>query len=404
MAHSIGVSYGWQKPSSNDVEFDHLTADFQSCKSEIIHHPAKFQELLVRTARQAGLVIVHQYYQTLSPFGSSHLVMVKESHIAAHTWPENRYVSVDVFVCNGKAQEILGRIEDALKPRKKGLIALSRGRSLSVTSPKWFVSRIAPGLDSIFRGAELLHRERSRFQMIEIAEHPRFGRLMFLNGDLQLATSDELIYHSHLVQPVMILHSAPRKVLVIGGGDGGAVREIYRHPGVQLAELIELDSEVVKVCKMLLPTVHRGSLTDRRTKIHYANALGFQYGKNAYDVIIIDLPDPDDDNAQAAYDSRLFHNLSRSLKPTGLLAMNAGSLNYRYGKSWLSLKRLLRKTFRAVGAYAIFVPSFGSQWAFLWASKLEIDTHLDTKVINTAREAKYLPSSLLRTSETIFLS
>ena len=127
----------------------------------------------------------------------------------------------------------------------------------------YFIEDDSPDLARRYQIRRVLHQERSPFQEIAVVEHGTFGRMLLLDGIVQTSLADEFIYHEMLAHVAMCAHPDPRKVLVIGGGDGGVVREVLRHPGIEEVHLVEIDERVTEVCLDHLPEIASG-LADRR--------------------------------------------------------------------------------------------------------------------------------------------
>ena len=134
--------------------------------------------------------------------------------------------------------------------------------------------------------------EQSAFQRIDVFDTPEFGRILTLDGILMLTEKDEFIYHEMAVHVPMAVHPAAKNVLVIGGGDGGAVRELCRYEAAENIDLVEIDEAVVQACREYFPTV-AGSLIDPRVSIRYEDGLKYiRRCSDRYDVIIVDSTDP----------------------------------------------------------------------------------------------------------------
>ena len=127
--------------------------------------------------------------------------------------------------------------------------------------------------------AHAVHHEvfhaRSDFQDIEIVETEGYGRCLLLGGEVQSFEADEYIYHESLVHPAMLLHPAPRQVLVIGGGEGATLREVLRHRSVERAVMVDLDPQVIAAAREHLPSFHAGSFDDPRVRIEFADGRAF---------------------------------------------------------------------------------------------------------------------------------
>ncbi len=163
---------------------------------------------------------------------------------------------------------------------------------------KWFSDRISRNLIHLHRIEEVLYTGRTRFQNVEIVRTGSFGISLILDSKIQSSESDEFIYHEALVQPAMVTHPHPKTVFIAGGGEGATLREALSHKTVNRVVMVDIDEEVVALSKKLLPGHSRGAFEDSRTELHHADARDFlAKSKEKFDVIIIDLPDPVEEDA-----------------------------------------------------------------------------------------------------------
>lgn len=156
----------------------------------------------------------------------------------------------------------------------------------------WFTEKHTENVHFSIKVDRQLYSGQSEFQRIDIFESPEFGRFLTLDGFMMLTEKDEFVYHEMIAHVPMAVHPHVKHVLVIGGGDGGAVRELTRYPGVERIDLVEIDREVVKACKTYLPqTACR--LDDPRVHIYYEDGLRYVRDiRSEYDLILVDSTDP----------------------------------------------------------------------------------------------------------------
>nr|CAI78837.1 spermidine synthase [uncultured bacterium] len=141
----------------------------------------------------------------------------------------------------------------------------------------------------------LVHR-KTKFQEMHIIETGTFGKALILDGFWQSCTGDEFLYHEPLVHPAMLLHGRPRRVLVLGGAEGAAVREVLRWKSVEQVVMVDIDGEVVEACRQHLPEMHQGACDDPRVEVRIQDALVYlDETRSTFDVIISDLSDPIED-------------------------------------------------------------------------------------------------------------
>ena len=215
---------------------------------------------------------------------------------------------------------------------------------------------------------EVLHR-KTAFQEMEIADTPTFGRVLSLDGRFMLSDRDEAFYHEMLVHPALLAHPHPQHVVVVGGGDGGALREVLAHSLVTQAVLVEIDAEVVAAAKEHLKSVHRGSLEDPR--VHVVIGPGEEYvaqAREMFDVIVVDSTDPIGPG-KALFSWEFFQNCRRALRPGGFLALQVGSPFYFPGE-FVETLQALKAHFPVVLPYLGFVPLYpGGLWAYALAGQ-----------------------------------
>lgn len=213
--------------------------------------------------------------------------------------------------------------------------------------------------------APILYAESSPFQRIVLTRNGDDLRL-YLNGNLQFSSRDEYRYHEALVQPALARVAHPRNVLIFGGGDGLAAREVFRNPHVQRVTLVDLDPAMTRLFarSAMLRELNRGSLTDPRLTV--VNEDGFRWARTAtgrYDVIIVDFPDPVDFSIGKLYTDAFYRQLSRLLAPDGVAAVQSTSPLVAPAAFWT-----VATTIEAAGlqtkAYHVYVPSFG-EWGFI---------------------------------------
>lgn len=235
---------------------------------------------------------------------------------------------------------------------------------------EWYADRSSPGATHLFPVSEPLVNRQTAYQRIEIVESEVFGRMLILDGELQSAAFDEHIYHEALVHPALVLHPSPRRVLIAGGGEGATAREALRHKSVSQLVMADIDGEVVQLCRDHLPQWHGRCYDDPRLELHIGDALRLlEERPDCYDVIILDLPEPDEHGPARHLATRQFYQLVRErLSPGGILAMQAGDFSPANLHTHTAAHAALRCVFPCVAPYHTFVPSYHTEWGFLLAS------------------------------------
>jgi len=214
---------------------------------------------------------------------------------------------------------------------------------------------------------KILYKGKSQFQEIMVFESPDFGKVFVLDNIVQLTERDEFFYHEMLTHIAMHTHPNPRKVVVIGGGDGGTMREVLRHLSVEKAYLVEIDKKVVEVAKKYLPFVS-SKLDDPRVEIHYTDGAEFIKSINNIDIVIVDSTDAIG-MARTLYSEEFFNNVYKCLSPDGLYVSHTESLGF-HREMAIEVQNTLKKIFPIVDLYSFPIATYpGNWWSFAIASK-----------------------------------
>lgn len=224
-------------------------------------------------------------------------------------------------------------------------------------------------------GGKIIHTVSSPYQRIAITSK-RGGFQLFLNGHLQFNSVDEYRYHEALVHPALIGLDQPQKVLVLGGGDGLAVREILKYPSIQKVVLVDLDPAITELSKSFPPLVslNASSLLDPRVEVINQDAfLWVSQSSEVFDAVIIDFPDPSSFSIGKLYTTHFFRKLRNRIHPTSLISIQCTSPLVA-PKSYWCIVRTLEKADYQVKPFNASVPSFGI-WGYALASpsKIELD-------------------------------
>ena len=234
---------------------------------------------------------------------------------------------------------------------------------------RWVVEWHTPYSALISVVSDVLYSGRSRYQDIEISISPDMGKMLILDGKLQSAEKDEFIYHEMLVHPALITHGNPKRVLIIGGGEGATLREVLRYSSVEEAVMVDLDEEVIKASKEFLPEFHRGSFDDRRAKLVISDGREFlRKYDGEFDAIIVDVTDPTTEGPSRLLYTIEFYKLAASkLSDEGVLVTQATSTFYNI-ETFSVIVNTMRRVFTHVRPYQASVPSFISDWGFVIGS------------------------------------
>ncbi|MFC1845836.1 polyamine aminopropyltransferase [Chloroflexota bacterium] len=251
-----------------------------------------------------------------------------------------------------------------------------------------------------YKVSKVLYSGKSKFQDMLVFESPDFGRVLALDGVVQLTERDEFFYHEMLAQVAMHAHADPRKVLIIGGGDGGTLREVLKHKSVEKAQLIELDMQVVEISKTYLPGL-ASAFSDPRANV--AEMDGSKFVKETgekFDIVIVDSTDPVD-AAKVLFSDEFFADVHSMLNKDGMLVMQTESLHF-HRRFVIDVQQRLGKIFKTVKLYTVPLSTYaGNWWTFSIASKKHdpaspVRQHeVETKYYDQqVHENAFLPASL----------
>jgi spermidine synthase len=244
---------------------------------------------------------------------------------------------------------------------------------LESLGPDWVIDAYSPGDVHLWRRLETRVAVQTPFQTLEIARLETLGWCLLLDGKIQSSALDDKLYHELLVHPALLAHPRPRRVLILGGGEGATLREVLRHPTVEEAVMVDLDGEVVRLCREHLPSYSAGAFDDPRATLVIGDAWGYlqeQAGGERFDVVIGDLTDPGPVGpAGALYNPAFFGAIRRCLTRNGLFVSQVGGLRYaRERPLAVDVAAALRPDFASVFPYGEFVASFDFVWLFLLAT------------------------------------
>lgn len=375
-----------------NIKGQHFVIDAFQCDANLLNQADLLQELLTKAVEDLGMEILSTYFHTFSPQGVTGVIVISTSHISIHTWPEHGYAALDLYTCGDqKLWPILKELLEKIKATRAIVYEISRGAA----------AKCSPIMDEVYFSSEIVERESlpmvvddskgnawdrlqlkevlarnhhviyhgsSPFQDILLVE-ARDLRL-YLNQELQFSSLDERYYHEALVFPVMENAASHERVLILGGGDGLALREVLKYPNVKHVDLVDIDSKMIGLSKTnsALLAQNNHSFLDERVHVHIEDAKKYITNKlQPYNVIIIDFPDPVDAIISSLYTKELFNQVAHLLAKDGVLVCQSNSPDDA-PQTFLSIGKTIRKAGLKTRGYQIIVPSFGV-WGFHLASK-----------------------------------
>ncbi len=259
----------------------------------------------------------------------------------------------------------------------------------------WYTEYQTSSVGITCKTSKTYHAEKTRFQDLALIETEQFGRMLVLDGTVQTTIEDEFVYHEMITHVSLFTHPNPKKVLVIGGGDGGAIREIIKHPSIEEAVLVEIDDRVIQVSKEYLPEISC-ALTDRRVEVVIGDGIKYvREHKNEFDVIMVDSTDPVG-SAAGLFAVDFYKTIFSALKEDGIFVAQTESPFFH--KTLINnVYNDVLSIFPIVKLYTCSIPTYPSgYWSFTMGSKkydpetidinniLELDTKYYCREIHKA--------------------
>lgn len=246
----------------------------------------------------------------------------------------------------------------------------------SDSQEQWITDPGGAGFAHTYLVDELLYDGRSPFQRIRVIRNRDFGRMLILDEAVQTTERDDFIYHELLCHVPLCTHLAPARVLIIGGGDGGLLREALRHP-VAHATMVEIDRDVVDVTKRLIPSIPGAAFEDPRARLLIDDGIKFvRETKDGFDVALVDSTDPVGP-AIGLFSSEFYGQMARALGAGGVLAVQSGSPIYQQDLMAM-VTRNMTPHFRWVRRYVGTVPTYpGVLWSFTIGSQARDPAAID---------------------------
>ncbi len=230
----------------------------------------------------------------------------------------------------------------------------------------WFTETLG-AVRGAWEVRQVLYHQPSKYQDVLVVDTVHFGRMLVLDGAVMTTDGDEFVYHEMLTHPGLLAHPSPKSVCVVGGGDGGAIREVLKHPTVERAVLAEIDEDVINVCREFFPKI-AGMLSDPRVDIQVGDGARFlKDHPGEFDAVISDSTDPVGPGV-VLFEDPYFQSAKNALRPGGFFVTQCKSV-------WLEVdtvrevSKRFSKLFRHVGVYGATIPTYPTgSWTFIIGS------------------------------------
>ena len=257
-----------------------------------------------------------------------------------------------------------------------------------MTTDSWINETLYPDWGQRFRIKRELARVQSDFQDIVIFESHSHGRVMVLDGVIQITEADEFVYQEMLAHVPLLAHGAAANVLIIGAGDGGVLRRVLQHRGVRRAVMVEIDGEVIRLAKEFLPSIAGDAWSDSRAEVIVGDGIDYvqRAPEGTFDAIIVDSTDPIG-VGEVLFTDDFYANCARILTPGGLIVNQCG-VPFMQADELHDTSARRRKFFPHVGAYVAAVPTYvGGFMTLGFAAKQGGLESVDSATIRNRAEA-----------------
>jgi spermidine synthase len=374
----------------------HILVEFHGCSAEILNDVPRIESGMVNAAKEAGATIISSVFHHFSPFGVSGVVVIQESHLAIHTWPEYRYAAVDLFTCGDSVNPWVSyeMLKAAFQAEHGSAVELNRGQlelleksdielgelrdqaTQKLITPKysrsvWFTDRNENIALSIRHKGDRLFREKSPYQTVEIFDTFEYGKMLAVDNMVMCTENDEKAYHEMIIHVPLVTNPQVKDVLVIGGGDGGSVREILRYPQIESVTMVEIDEVVVRASREFLPSLS-SALDDPKLKLIINDGIAYvrEAADASFDMIVIDSSDPVGPS-EGLFSTDFYQDVYRCLRPGGVMTAQSESPRFNQA-AFVDLNRCLKTIFKPedVFCYLAFIPTYPTgMWSFAYCTK-----------------------------------
>ena len=381
----------------------HVLVELYGCNSELLDNVSSIEQIMCDAAERSKATIINVSFHHFSPYGVSGVVVIQESHLAIHTWPEYGYAAIDVFTCGNTVDPWVAYayLKEALQAESGSTMELKRGQTHLMTRERleenivrdeksrkiqavykrnvWLTERDENIALSLRHKGNLLYSDKSEYQKIEVYDTYAYGKVLCLDSLIMCTEKDEQVYHEMMVHVPMLCHAEPKRVLIVGGGDGGTLREVLKHPCVESVVMVEIDAKVIEASKKHLPGLSK-AFNNSKLDLLIQDAIKYveDCAKSSFDVVIIDNSDPVGPS-EGIFTRQFYENIDRILKEDGIMVAQSESPRFNT-EVFKDLYKTLRNVFACdnVHPYLAYIPTYPTgMWSFAFCSKSGIHPILD---------------------------
>lgn len=316
----------------------HILVELYGSPSSVLNDVIRIEACMVKAARAANATVIDTSFHRFSPCGVSGVVVIHESHLSIHTWPEYGFAAVDLFTCgdsidpwpayealksdlkaaHGATREIeRGQLDVA--PQTGAAPAKAAGKTPPAHIRNLWFTRREEGIALSLRHAGALFRHQSPYQKIEVLDSYGYGRTLVIDGAIVCTERDEHIYHEMIVHVPMQTLPDAKRALIVGGGDGGALRELLRYKRIKEVVVVELDAMVVSACRQHFPDL-APAFEDTRLSLHIADGFDFlqAFPAKSLDLAIVDVANPSS-GPERLFSGPFYARVLECLRPGGVM-------------------------------------------------------------------------------------
>ncbi|GGK81445.1 polyamine aminopropyltransferase [Rufibacter glacialis] len=373
----------------------HILVEFYNCSPELMNDVVHIENSMVAAAETAGATVINSTFHHFSPYGVSGVVVIQESHLAIHTWPEFGYAAVDLFTCgdsvdpwvsynylieafeasHGSSMECLRGQQSLLKRTDFTVEARDSGQQVTpiprIKRDVWFTERDENIALSLKHTGNQLYKKQSPYQKVEVFETLAYGNMLTLDGMVMCTQKDEYVYHEMITHVPFFSHGNVKRALVIGGGDGGTVRELLRHESIEEVVLVEIDELVIEACKAHLPET-ASAFDHPKLKLLIEDGIKYiqEGADSSFDLIIVDSADPVGPG-EGLFTAEFYNQVYRCLTPEGVMITQSESPRFNT-KVFVEIFDTYKGIFGAdnVHCYLAAIPTYPTgTWSFSFCSK-----------------------------------
>ncbi|MFH1626156.1 MAG: adenosylmethionine decarboxylase [Pseudomonadota bacterium] len=344
----------------------HIT-EFIYCSQDILNDKKALQEVLKLGIENSGLTLISLNGHQFNPVGVTVIAIIGESHIAVHTYPEARHVSIDIFTCSTTSEahiKLLHFLESWFKPKSVRLMELLRGNPLDIAEKDWITTFSGYGFEIRYHIKKKILSKKSKYQQIDIIENDNFGRMLFLDKDLQIAENDAHIYNASIVSPLVEAKNSLNRVAILGGGDGGCLYELLKYSPKNVA-LVDIDEEVIAASEEFLSSICKDAFKRPNVQVVIDDAYKFLETNHGFDAVIYDLtmhPHAFTRVDRETFLNELFLKVKNSLNDRGMITLQCSSEFDT--ETYEFVRKVLPRYFTNIVFRKSFIPSFCENWIF----------------------------------------